>query len=173
MLTRVKHALLPVYQNFEAGQLNTCYAAVAKQACTCRESLDNGEYAGAFWLCAQTCRALEPLHQLRAAQQLEMTVNRLYADCLGQLEAALATACSDFTPSLYEKVPTPASAWTRDCLRCHALQCARPHEAPHAQSSSLEWRACCEGHHVGRSLMICVQVMDLTLPAPRSRLLIN
>ena len=81
----------------------------AQQDHACRESLDNGEYAGAFWLCAQTCRALEPLHKLRAAQQLEMTVNRLYADCLGQLEAALATACSDFTPALYEKVLAQAS----------------------------------------------------------------
>ncbi len=91
---------------------------------TCRESLDNGEYAGAFWLCAETCQALEPLQHLRAAQQLEMTVNRLYADCLGQLESALATACSDFTPALYAKVcssPMPSIARTLIFFRCQVV----------------------------------------------------
>ena len=67
-----------------------------KPATACREAVDSGEYAAAFWLCAQCCKSMEDLQRLKVSQQLNHTINKLYEDTLSRLEGALQVACADF-----------------------------------------------------------------------------
>ena len=68
-----------------------------------RASQETGDFAGAFWLCAQCARALAPLHALRVAPELGATVSALYEETVARLEGALAAACADFQPGPYAK----------------------------------------------------------------------
>ena len=74
-----------------------------KPATACREALDSGEYAAAFWLCAQCCKSMEDLQRLKVSQQLNHTINKLYEDTLSRLEGALQVACADFQAETYQK----------------------------------------------------------------------
>ncbi|KAK9823710.1 hypothetical protein WJX72_004829 [[Myrmecia] bisecta] len=69
-----------------------------------KEAQDNCEYAAAFWLCAQCCKSLEALHELRVVADLNLTVNKLYEDTIHRLESALQAVCADFKPEAYTKV---------------------------------------------------------------------
>ena len=74
-----------------------------KPATACREAVDSGEYAAAFWLCAQCCKSMEDLQRLKVSQQLNHTINKLYEDTLSRLEGALQVACADFQAESYQK----------------------------------------------------------------------
>ncbi len=65
---------------------------------------EGGDFAGAFWLCAQCVRALAPLAGLRAAEELGATVGALYEEGVARLEAALQAVCADFRAPLYAAV---------------------------------------------------------------------
>jgi hypothetical protein len=69
-----------------------------------RAAQDGGDFAGAFWLCAQCARALAPLAGLRAAAELGATVAGLYEEGVTRLEAALTAVCADFRAPLYAAV---------------------------------------------------------------------
>ena len=69
-----------------------------------RATQDGGDFAGAFWLCAQCARALAPLAGLRAAAELGATVGGVYEESVARLEAALQAACADFRAPLYAAV---------------------------------------------------------------------
>ncbi|KAK9843494.1 hypothetical protein WJX81_005881 [Elliptochloris bilobata] len=69
-----------------------------------RAAQDGGDFAGAFWLCAQCARALAPLAGLRAAAELGATVGGLYEEGVARLEAALQAVCADFRAPLYASV---------------------------------------------------------------------
>ncbi len=71
--------------------------------CTRRAAQESGEFAGAFWLCAQCARALAPLDALLVAPELTATVSALYEETLARLESALQTVCADFQPGPYAK----------------------------------------------------------------------
>ena len=70
----------------------------------CREAQDNGEYARAFWLCAECCKSMEDVASLRVAQQLNATINQLYEETIQRLESALQSVCNDFHSKPYLKV---------------------------------------------------------------------
>ena len=69
-----------------------------------RDAQDNGEYARAFWLCAECCRSMEDVASLKVAQQLNATINQLYEETIQRLEAALQSVCNDFHSKQYLKV---------------------------------------------------------------------
>lgn len=69
-----------------------------------RDAQDNGEYARAFWLCAECCRSMENVASLKVAQQLNATINQLYEETIQRLEAALQSVCNDFHSKQYLKV---------------------------------------------------------------------
>ena len=70
----------------------------------CREAQDNGDYARAFWLCAECCNTMASVASLKVAQQLNDTINQLYQDTISRLEGALQAVCNDFRPDQYAKV---------------------------------------------------------------------
>ena len=76
----------------------------------CREAQENGNYAAAFLLCAEGCRLLETLQNLSVTGELFASVNRLYADTISRLEAALSSTCADFEATHYCKVRRSTSA---------------------------------------------------------------
>ena len=78
--------------------------------CHHRAAQDNGEYARAFWLCAQCCKAMDGMSTLKVAQQLNATVNQLYEQTISRLEGAFASVCNDFRPNQYVKVRTMQKA---------------------------------------------------------------
>ena len=78
-------------------------------AVLCRAAQDNGEYARAFWLCAECCKSMEDVASLKVAQQLNATINQLYEETIQRLEAALQSVCNDFHSKQYMKVGTAAS----------------------------------------------------------------
>ena len=80
-----------------------------KPATACREAVDSGEYAAAFWLCAQCCKSMEDLQRLKVSQQLNHTINKLYEDTLSRLEGALQVACADFQAESYQKASGTAT----------------------------------------------------------------
>ncbi|KAI7841037.1 hypothetical protein COHA_005265 [Chlorella ohadii] len=70
-----------------------------------KEAQENGEYAEAFWLCAQCTQSMEELGDgLKVAQELATTIGRLYSETTGRLDSALAAIAADFRPSHYSKV---------------------------------------------------------------------
>ena len=75
-----------------------------------REAQENGDYAAAFLLCAEGCRLLETLQNLSVTGELFASINRLYADTISRLEAALSSTCADFEASQYCKVDRTMSA---------------------------------------------------------------
>ncbi len=96
----------------------SCYPSVtlaqhqSKPATACREAVDSGEYAAAFWLCAQCCKSMEDLQRLKVSQQLDHTINKLYEDTLSRLEGALQVACADFQAESYQKASGTATEWS-------------------------------------------------------------
>lgn len=72
----------------------------------CRGAQDNGEYAKAFWLCAECCKSMENVASLKVAQQLNGTINQLYEETIQRLEGALQSVCNDFHANQYVKVKT-------------------------------------------------------------------
>ncbi|KAL4422269.1 hypothetical protein ABPG75_008466 [Micractinium tetrahymenae] len=70
-----------------------------------KEAQESGEYAEAFWLCAQCTQSMDELGDgLKVAGELTATINRLYSETTQRLEGALAAVCADFRPSHYTKV---------------------------------------------------------------------
>ncbi len=70
----------------------------------CRDAQDNGEYARAFFLCAECCKSMEGMSTLKVAQQLNATINQLYEETVSRLEGALQSVCNDFRANQYMKV---------------------------------------------------------------------
>lgn len=87
----------------------------------CREAQENGDYAAAFLLCAEGCRILESLQSLSVTGELFASVNRLYADTISRLEAALSSTCADFEATQYSKVRTHVPMIWRFVPLIHAL----------------------------------------------------
>ncbi|KAK9817254.1 hypothetical protein WJX72_011915 [[Myrmecia] bisecta] len=69
-----------------------------------KEAQESGEYAQAFWLCAQCCQSMETLQELRVAEQTNITINRLYEETTQRLENALQAVCTEFRPDQFCKV---------------------------------------------------------------------
>lgn len=69
-----------------------------------RSAQEDADYTTCFWLCAQCCESLENLDDLKAAEELLKSVNKLYEDSLRRMQSALNTICSDFDDSQYCKV---------------------------------------------------------------------
>lgn len=86
------------------AQQNLKLRAQPARARARRAAQDGGDFAGAFWLCAQCARALAPLAGLRAAAELGATVAGLYEEGVTRLEAALTAVCADFRAPLYAAV---------------------------------------------------------------------
>lgn len=74
---------------------------------SCRDAHEEGDFAGSFLLCAETCRLLESLQKLSATGELFASVNRLYADIVSRLEATLSSTCAEFEEVQYCKVSCP------------------------------------------------------------------
>ena len=90
----------------------------------CRDAQDNGEYAKAFWLCAECCRTMETVASLKVAQQLNATINQLYEDTISRLEGALQAVCNDFRSEQYMKVCLSAVLVMASFMLCmHKTQC--------------------------------------------------
>lgn len=74
----------------------------------CRTAQENGEYAEAFWLCAQCCRQLEAMQHLRISTELLAAVDAAYRATTRRLEEALQALCRAFRAEAYYKVtPEP------------------------------------------------------------------
>lgn len=69
-----------------------------------KDAQDNGEYARAFYLCAECCKAMEGMSTLKVAHQLNATVNQLYEQTISRLEGAFASVCNDFRQNQYMRV---------------------------------------------------------------------
>ena len=73
-------------------------------AVLCRDAQDSGEFAQAFWLCAQSCQWLSELSQLNVAGGMTAHVNQLYEETTRWLEAGLQAVCADFHSDRLQKV---------------------------------------------------------------------
>lgn len=100
-----------------------------------REAQENGDYAAAFLLCAEGCRLLETLQNLSVTGELFASINRLYADTISRLEAALSSTCADFEALQYCKVDRTMSA--ADEIYAHRIKLARGFCYGHPSGSSL------------------------------------
>lgn len=76
-----------------------------------RVASEDGEYAQAFFLCAECVGALEGLSHLRAAGPLLSAVEDAYEDTMLRLQQALQSMCGAFEPVQYAKVRSCAPKW--------------------------------------------------------------
>lgn len=88
-----------------------------------REAQENGEFAQAFWLCAQCCQSMEALGDLKIAEQLNVTINQLYQETTQRLERALEAVCGDFKSDYYGKVGASSCCLA---ISLHETGCSRP-----------------------------------------------
>ena len=109
-----------------------------------REAQETGEFAGAFWLCAQCAQALAPLGALRCAGELSTLVSAAYEETVARLSGALQAACADFHADAYAKVGFQVSACVvislyrvRTCLVMCAMS-GQGHEIIHVITQAMQ-----------------------------------
>ena len=69
-----------------------------------RKVVEDGNFAQAFWLCAQSFAWLEDMPGLRLAEQLSEETGQRYRETSSLLRVALQAVCADFQPEHYVKV---------------------------------------------------------------------
>ena len=70
----------------------------------CRVILQEGNFAQAFWLCAESFAWMEEASGVWIVEQLRNETTLRYHEISGHLQSALQACCADFTPSSYVKV---------------------------------------------------------------------
>lgn len=110
--------------------LTNCQTHVA----FCRGAQDNGEYAKAFWLCAECCKSMEDVASLKVAQHLNSTINQLYEETIQRLEGALQSVCNDFHADQYVKV--------RHCMHLLCRGHVVPFDIIHQRAPRLRTLSC-------------------------------
>ena len=70
----------------------------------CREASEEGEYEEAFWLCAESSKALLEIRDLRVAAHLAVVIDEAHAEATVGLQLALQSVCSGFRAERYAKV---------------------------------------------------------------------
>ena len=111
----------------------------------CRDAQDNGEYAKAFWLCAECCKSMEDVSSLKVSQQLNSTINHLYEETIQRLEGALQSVCNDFHANQYIKVGPCVFAGPLNVLQCMAQLVALHSQCTAKSRGSChvhDWDAC-------------------------------
>ena len=105
----------------------------SRDALHLRTAQENGDFAEAFWLCAQCKESIKSLRQLHVSAQLTQTIQDLHDDTTLRLHTALQVSCTEFRPEPYSKVRfSILHVCNLPCLLCranriYAINCSVAH----------------------------------------------